>query len=280
MGTYPNVDVIARDFEFELPASIEGGWTQITFHNEGPMTHHAMFMKLNDGVTQEAFLEAAMGPEFGALFALSVSVGGGASIDAGLTSVLIMDLQPGQYAVICAIPDEATGMPHYQMGMLTPIEVTAAATALEPPTAELTVDMKEFEFINLPDELAAGPHIWAVTDTGEQVHELGVLQLAPGVDFEMVEAMLMTPPDATPETGDEAAPAGGLASPPAADASPPAGGPPFTSVTGVPPISPGQTNYAWFDLPAGDYVAICFVPDVESGAPHFALGMIQPFSIT
>jgi hypothetical protein len=38
-------------------------------------------------------------------------------------------------------------------------------------------------------------------------------------------------------------------------------------------------NYLELDLAAGDHFAICFVPDFETGAPHFALGMIAPFTV-
>ncbi len=45
-------------------------------------------------------------------------------------------------------------------------------------------------------------------------------------------------------------------------------------------MSPGETNYAVLDLAAGDYIAICFVPDAETGAPHFALGMIAGLTVS
>ena len=44
-------------------------------------------------------------------------------------------------------------------------------------------------------------------------------------------------------------------------------------------MSPGNTVWAVLDLEPGDYIAICFVPDAESGAPHAMLGMIAPFTV-
>lgn len=33
------------------------------------------------------------------------------------------------------------------------------------------------------------------------------------------------------------------------------------------------------DLPAGEYAFICFVPDVATGKPHAALGMVGALSV-
>jgi hypothetical protein len=44
-------------------------------------------------------------------------------------------------------------------------------------------------------------------------------------------------------------------------------------------MSAGYTNFMELVLAAGEYVALCFVPDVETGAPHAALGMVMPFVV-
>ncbi|MGI8485877.1 MAG: hypothetical protein ACR2OU_16660 [Thermomicrobiales bacterium] len=267
--TYPKLAITAKDYEFQLPATVPGGYTEITLKNEGPDTHHAMFMRLNEGKTLDDFMAAAKLPNFGALFAVSTSQGGPASIDAGQESSVILNLQTGQYVVICVIPGP-DGMPHYQMGMLAPITVTEVLTAGTEPTAETTVDLVDFSFENLPKELPAGKHTWKVTDTGKQVHELSINRLAPGVTFDQVKAMLMAPLPASPVPGAVATP----------QATPVMSGPPpFVAMAGVAPMSPGETNWALIDVTAGDYFAICFVPDTKTGAPHFMLGMIMPFTV-
>jgi hypothetical protein len=43
-------------------------------------------------------------------------------------------------------------------------------------------------------------------------------------------------------------------------------------------IGPGQTYYADVNLPAGNYVAICFLPDMESEKIHLELGMMSMFA--
>ncbi|HET7093318.1 MAG TPA: hypothetical protein VFI22_07570, partial [Thermomicrobiales bacterium] len=265
---YPELLVTAVDDAFGLPSRTQGGWTRITLRNAGTPEHHAMFMRLNDGVTADDFTKAAQGPDLGALFGMSTSIGGPGSISAGEEASVILDLKPGNYVVICTIPNP-DGTPHYQMGMLQPLTVSAAAQALPEPTADGAVALLDFHFMGIPETVAAGPHVWKVTNPGKQPHELMVARLAPGLDVQTIMGMLEAPP---------ASPAAGMATP-MAEASPMAGAPPFVGVAGVAPMSPGETNWMPFDLEAGDYLALCFVPDPATGKPHFALGMVMPFTI-
>lgn len=202
------------------------------------------------------------------MFGVATSYGG-PNVGPGVRGSVIVNLEPGPYVVICAIPDE-TGMPHYAMGMLAVVDVTAPAAELEAPVADATVTLVEMEFQGLPADVTAGKHIWEVTDGGEQVHEISVNQIQEGMTFEQIQEIFMAPPPASPVDTAQTTPA----------ATPVAGPPPFTSVAGTAPKSPGQTNYLVLDLVAGEYFAICFVPDIETGAPHFALGMLMPFTVT
>ncbi len=43
---------------------------------------------------------------------------------------------------------------------------------------------------------------------------------------------------------------------------------------------PGQVGWLTLDLPAGEYAALCFIPSAANwGAPHFALGMLNGFTV-
>jgi hypothetical protein len=281
-GDYPTVAFTARDYAFiDLPASVPGGLTRLSMTQEGPSDHHAMFMRLNEGATADDFMTALQAGDFGAILGAATSLGGPNASAVGTTTNVIVDLTPGQYMVVCLVPDEETGMPHAAMGMLTPMEVTEAGAAAEPPESDVAIDLVEFAFQGLSSEMAAGKHTWAITDTGEQLHELVVYKMAEGVPYSVAESIFLAPPAASPEAspeGMEEMP-GEVASP-VAESSPVAGGPlPFVGIGGVAPMNPGLTNYLEIDLTAGDYFAICFVPDFETGAPHFALGMIMPFTV-
>lgn len=261
---YPEVLITAVDMAFGMPARMAGGWTRVTLRNAGQSDHHATFMRLGEGKTFADFEAAMAEPGFTAMLAISEAIGGPGSIAPGEESSVILDLTPGQYAVICAIPGP-DGMPHYLMGMASALEVSEPEEALSEPASDLTVDMFDFGFGHLPTEMAAGPQVWKVDNIGAQLHELVVYRLAEGVAFEQAQAMLSEPP--------ADAPAGAEASPVAA------GEPPFVGVAGVAPVASGFANWLVADLEAGDYFAICFIPDPETGAPHFALGMVMPFTV-
>jgi hypothetical protein len=279
-GDYPTVAFTAKDYEFiGLPVSIPGGLTRLSMTQEGPTDHHAMFMKLNDGVTADDFMAAIQAADFGAILGAATSLGGPNAGATGTTTNVVVDLTPGQYMVVCLIPDEETGMLHAAMGMLVPLEVTEADAAAQPPESDLTVDLVDFAFEGLTSEIGAGQHTWTVTDTGEQLHEMVVFKMADGVPYSVAESIFLAPPAGSPEASPEAMEGMEMGSP-VAESSPAAEGPPpFVAYGGIAPMNPGVTNYLELDLTAGEYFVICFVPDFATGAPHFALGMIMPFTV-
>lgn len=258
---YPLVEIVTKDFSFEMPAEIPGGMTQFTIHNQGAFTHHVIFLRLGDGVTQ-ADIDAAMEePEYVGLLSLGEVYGGpnAAPADGG-EATAILDLPAGNYQVLCIVSSPEVS-PHYQHGMIAPLTVTTAPAALPAPAADLTITLENFTFVGLPGEVPAGQQVWEITNTGPEIHELVVFRLPPGGTFEMAAAALGIAPEGTP-----------AATPPP--------GPPFFDVGGVTLMSPGVTNWAVLDLEPGDYFANCFVLSPGHDlAPHFALGMIQPFTV-
>lgn len=254
------LDLIADDYRYQLRSSTSAGYTAITLHNHGQEPHHAIFMRLHAGTTPAAFLTAAKsGPE-GALFTLADAAGGPGTVDPGQSTTAIVHLDAGAYVVICIVPD-AHGMPHYKMGMLTPLTVTPATGIGTAPRAETTVDLVDFSFRGLPPKMAAGRHVWKVIDTGSELHEISLNRLAPGHTFAEVKSLLTTP---------RQPPSASSGTPPAL---------PFTALGGIAPMAPGAVNWAVFHLQPADYFAICYVPDPQTGKPHFDLGMIRPFTV-
>ncbi|MDQ3525276.1 MAG: hypothetical protein M3451_09510, partial [Chloroflexota bacterium] len=270
---YPDLSITAVDYAFEMPATVEAGWTHVLMDNQGMKEHHAMFLRPHEGSTIEDVQAALEGGDFGALFATAMSAGG-PNVGPGHQASVAMNLEAGQYLVICAIPNEE-GIPHFALGMQAVLEVTEGAADSTPPAADATVNLIEMTFEGLPTDTTAGTHVWEVANTGTQLHEIVVLQLTEGVTIDQaIQAFSEPPPSASPVASpvvDQtvASPAAGTSSEP-----------PFEAIGGTAPMSPGETNYAVLDLTAGDYVAICFVPDAETGVPHFAMGMIAGFTVS
>jgi hypothetical protein len=265
---FPEVVIVTKEYSFEMPATIDSGFTRLTMDNQGMMGHHAMLMRVNDDATLEDLQAALMEPAFEPMFAVSQSIGGPSAGPGGKGSV-VLDLLPGTYIAICAIPDD-NGVPHYALGMQATFEVTDSGATAAAPEAALTVELMEMMFHGFDGTtVAAGPQTWEVVNAGAQIHELLLLQLAPGFTVDQLAAMMFAPPEASPMP--EMDMGGGT---PMAETAPP-----FAEMGGVAPMSPGYSNFVELDLPASDYALICFVPDSETGAPHAALGMLMGITV-
>ncbi|MDP6550089.1 MAG: hypothetical protein QF659_08460 [Dehalococcoidia bacterium] len=132
----------AIDFGYTGPSSIPAGMTRITLANEGKELHHQQLIKLPEGTSSEDLLAAfAAGP--GAPPPPGIEFAGGVSALApGGSGTVIMNLEPGSYAMVCLIPT-GEGVPHFALGMATPLTVTVATSPLAAePDSALTIDVR------------------------------------------------------------------------------------------------------------------------------------------
>lgn len=283
-AAYPESVYTAKEYAFDGPVALQAGFNKITFKNNGTMGHHAMFLQLHAGKT---VADLATVKDLPGLFEVATSVGGPGSIDAGQTVSVIVELAAADYVLACIIPD-ADGVPHMAKGMALPITVAPdLGTATPAPSEDAAFELAEYGFPDFPKTVKSGPQRWKITNVGAQLHEMAILKLAAGVTNEQVTAILSSiaepapagTPDASMAGMDMGTPDASMAgmdmSTPAADVAPP-----FVDVSGVAPISPKQTNWLEVNFDAGNYYALCFIPDAANGAPHFALGMAMPFSVS
>ena len=154
ISAYPEVVYTGKEYAFEGPVEIAGGLTRVTLQNDGAMDHHAMFFRFNDDKSM-ADLPAAAAQGLGGLFAIGASHGGPGSVGGGEQSTVIMDLTEGNYVILCVIPDD-DGIPHAMKGMLLPLTVTAPAATPAEPTAGGTIELVDFHFMGLPEQVPAG----------------------------------------------------------------------------------------------------------------------------
>lgn len=59
----------------------------------------------------------------------------------------------------------------------------------------------------------------------------------------------------------------------------PPGPSPGEALGGFQSVVPGGSGTFRIDFTPGNYAFLCFVEDPNAGAPHFALGMVEEFSI-
>lgn len=123
----PQADVEVRmfDFAYSIPDTVPAGVSTWKVVNDGPQPHEMIVLKLNDGVAFPDLLAHLQ--ENGEAGMPAVAIGGVQGLTVGHTGYWTYDLVPGEYAVICVIPDPETGLPHLALGMIAPFTVEASA---------------------------------------------------------------------------------------------------------------------------------------------------------
>lgn len=251
------VTIVARDYAFEAPDTITAGRTEVRLVNRGPEAHHAYIMRFDGGKGLNDLMAAlrAGGP----LPSWTHDVGGPNSPVPGGTSVAVVDLTPGTYAILCVIPS-ADGTPHVMKGMShaftvvndTRTRTTALASAPRAKVGapDITVDLADYAFA-LSRPLTRGHHVIRVRNTASQSHEMFVARLAPGKNAQDAMAWIESPK----------------------------GPPPLMPLGGTVGLAHGVSNDIALDLTPGEYALFCFIPDAKDGKPHVAHGMVKPFTV-
>jgi len=244
----PMVEITATDFAFQGPSQLEAGPAAITFVNAGQEEHHAIFLRLNDGVSAEQ-LTAALPEGPAAVLRLTTIHGGAQTAPPGTSQHATLDLSAGHYVFLCFVQGE-DGVPHAAKGMMHALDVTAGAAQASSPKADVAVSLQDFSFgMSVPP--TAGPQTWEIINRGPQPHELALYTLAPGKTFDDVAAYVQNP-----------------------------NGPrPVTRVSGVELLTEGERAWIDLDLAAGGYVLVCTIPDPASGKEHVDLGMLATFTV-
>lgn len=254
-GMLPTLDIESFDYGYRTVGTVPAGMTLVRQRNTGNEGHHVQFIRLRDGVTPLQVGAAFMGSNAEAAIAmLTLNVGGPGAVGPGGTSEAIINLQAGTHFLVCYIPSP-DGTPHLAKGMVLPLQVTAAPMiALAPRLPETvgTVVMNDFSFQLPASTVPPGRSYWNVTNEGVQPHEFIVARLQPG----------KTPADITRFF-----------------AGPPMGPPPYTPVGGMQGLERGMSGIAVLDLPAGEYAAVCNIPDPMTRKAHLLLGMIAGLTV-
>ncbi|HWA56381.1 MAG TPA: hypothetical protein VG692_03955 [Gemmatimonadales bacterium] len=121
----PQADLTVRtlDFGFAPSAPITAGHRTIRVVNDGPQLHELVLALLPPGKTAADLL--AWNPETATEPPPARYLGGVVGLVPGGEALVEADLAPGNYVLICYIPDAKDGKPHLAHGMVLPITVKA-----------------------------------------------------------------------------------------------------------------------------------------------------------
>ncbi len=241
-----------RDFAFEGPETIEAGMVTFVLTNTSEIWHHVQLVRLPDGMSMQTFQEglAAMQPGTPPP-SWFVDAGGVNPPAPGEEARVTMMIEPGEYAVLCLV-DTPDKIPHVMKGMIRPLTVTASTQAPAPlPPADLTLTLVDYAF-SFSAPPTSGSHVIRVENGASQSHEIALFRFLPGKGMNDLMAWAQAYE----------------------------GPAPMIAAGGVPAFRPGQVANMHVDLAPGDYVALCFVPDINDGRLHLEHGMALPFTVS
>jgi hypothetical protein len=251
---FPELSITVRPDGVIIPEELVAGRYLVTVENELGQGTAISFVRPPAGYSLAEAQAALADPDAAADWLYGATFVGGPHAPAGGRGQGIIDLTPGEWLIWSG---EQGPVP---LPTLTVRQVPAGETPAD-PDADVTLEVREYAFAGLAPGVAAGPQLWRITNRGEQPHLMDLLRGPGPVTFEQIMALLAVPDGATPPAG----------VPPAEE---------FTQVAGFGTTSPGQTTWIVVpDLTPGTYVALCFVPDREYGAPHAAMGMVEVFTV-
>jgi hypothetical protein len=177
------VEVIARDFRFEVVDEIPSGWNTFKFRNIGHAEHFFLLNLLPDTISFETYRNEVTRP-FEIVFdsikagksrddAITMLVesipvwyftsvkqmGGTGIVSSGMTTDVTLNLVPGTYAMECYIKEQ--GVFHTALGMIRPITVTRDSSTKSPPEPNLVITLSNYK-IDLKGKINSGPNTIAV----------------------------------------------------------------------------------------------------------------------
>ena len=122
-----DVTMALRDYDFQFSAPLAAGRRTVRIVNEAEQFHEAFIVRLMPGKTAQdamTWVETGMkGPP------PMMPVGGTSGLSKGRSMEFTADFTPGEYALLCFLPDAKDGKPHIAHGMVKQITVAAAAGA-------------------------------------------------------------------------------------------------------------------------------------------------------
>jgi hypothetical protein len=115
-----DVHVVMKEYGWEITPALTAGRHTLKVENAGAQPHEFFIIKLNDGKTPEDMGKWAatyQGPPPG------TAMGGLAGMRPGGVAYVDVNLTPGNYMMICFVPDAKDGKGHMDHGMVLPFTI-------------------------------------------------------------------------------------------------------------------------------------------------------------
>jgi hypothetical protein len=128
-----DITVTLKDFAFTMPKQVRAGTQTWKVTNQGPSPHMLVYARLLPGKTLKDVLAA--GPNERPPLDFD-SAGGVPTDQPGQSEWIPMDLQPGNYAVLCFVFEPSSGKSHVELGMAAEFTVAGDQPPQLPSTGE------------------------------------------------------------------------------------------------------------------------------------------------
>jgi plastocyanin len=110
-----DVTMTLRDYAFEIAPEIAAGKRTIEVVNAAAQPHEAFVARLAPGKTPQdllAWIQTQQGPP------PALPMGGTSFLSQGESNQITADFEPGEYVLLCFVPDAGDGRPHVAHGMV------------------------------------------------------------------------------------------------------------------------------------------------------------------
>jgi hypothetical protein len=284
----PELEISATDSGFEgVPSQRPAGYYLVTFTNNSSSDAAVDFLQLPQDVTFDEFTRMAAqgGPAPAATPEMEMAtpemmgspeagegagappdwyfttyMAGGVGAPAGQTAQVVVDLQPGNYAVW---GDDPTA-PQKPANLVVTGEATASPVAGPELTADVTVTeaatANGFAF-QIDGDFVPGQQTVKVLNFSNEPHFMLLLKSPGPVTMDQLMQLLQLPENATPPPG----------MPNPND---------FTTAALASTQSAGTSVWLSLNLEPGTYIMLCFVPDPNNNyVPHAAEGMASIITV-
>jgi plastocyanin len=119
-GSLPagDAEMTLKDMAYVGLTTLTPGEHTVAVSNAGPQPHEATLVKLNEGTTAEQVVQFFTSSEPPSGPPPWTSAGGIAAIATDTSATMEINVEAGEYAFICFVPDPASGRPHAALGMV------------------------------------------------------------------------------------------------------------------------------------------------------------------